>query len=164
MKKNNEITYLDTFCEGGYCYQDYLEWCEENEVGADVEGGEDYWRWIEEMLADDVECFFTNMKYSDCNGPCVVTGTLGLWWGHPTIEPEKFNSLAEAIHECWDGCDAVQVWGKNGVIYVKGMHHDGSNYFEIRPLTERGRERLENGEPITIGNHWHTSKYPKYLY
>lgn len=164
MRNSKEITYLDTFCEGGYSYKDYLEWCEEYEVGAGEEGSEDYWRWIEEEKSADVECFFANMKFSDCNGACVVCVRLGLWWGRPEIEPTKFDSLTEAIKACMAGMDAVQVWGKDGVIYAHGMHHDGSNYFEIYPLTEKGIEKLENGERISIGNHWHTGKYPKYLY
>ena len=61
-------------------------------------------------------------------------------------------------------CDAVQVTSKGGVVYVVAMHHDGRNCFEIRPLTERGIEKMREGEDICVGNHWHTSKFPKYLY
>ncbi len=164
MKKNREITYLDTFCEGGHSYQDYLEWCDEYEVGADVEGGEDYWRWVHDEIAVDVEEFFTNLKFSESNGPCVVSGRLDMWWGHPAIEPKKFNSLTDAVRACWDDADAVQVWTKNGVVFVKAMHHDGTNYFEIRPLTDRGVWMMNNGERVCLGNHWHTGKYPEYLY
>lgn len=47
---------------------------------------------------------------------------------------------------------------------VRTMHDDGRNCFEIRPLTERGAERMEEGEEICVGNHWHTGKYPEYLF
>lgn len=166
MKKDErEITWLDTYCEGGYSYEDYKQWCEDNEVGADVEGSEDYWRWISEQLTDDVECFFENLKYSDSDKiPVVISGRLGLWWGGPTIENEMCDSLSEAVKKCWGDCDAVQVTTKGGVVYVVSLHHDGRNCFEIRPLTERGAEKMREGEDICVGNHWHTSKFPKYLY
>lgn len=148
MKKNErEITWLDTYCEGGYSYEDYKQWCEDNEVGADV------------------ECLFENLKYSDCGKiPVVISGRLGLWWGRPTIEEVMCDSLGEAVKKCWGDCDAVQVTSKGGVVYVVAMHHDGRNCFEIRPLTERGIEKMREGEDICMGNHWHTSKFPKYLY
>lgn len=165
MKKNERVTWLDTYCEGGYSYEDYKQWCEDNEVGADVEGSEGYWRWIGEMIADDVECFFENLKYSDSDKiPVVISGRLGLWWGRPTIEEVMCDSLGEAVKKCWGDCDAVQVTSKGGVVYVVAMHHDGSNCFEIRPLTQRGREKMRKGEEICVGNHWHTSKFPKYLF
>lgn len=165
-KQERKITWLDTYCEGGYSYEDYKQWCEDNEVGADVEGSKDYWNWISEMIADDVECFFENLKYTKgiVQQPCVVSGRLGLWWGSPKIENTMFNSLSDAVRECWGECDAVEVTSENGVVYVVAMHHDGRNCFEIRPLTERGAERMEEGEEICVGNHWHTGKYPKYLF
>lgn len=165
-KQEREITWLDTYCEGGYSYEDYQQWCEDNEVGCGEEGGEDYWRWINEMLADDVECFFENLKYEKgvVQQPCVISGSLGLWWGSPSIEEVMCDSLSEAVKKCWGDCDAVQVTSKGGVVYVVAMHHDGRNCFEIRPLTERGAERMEEGEDICVGNHWHTGKYPEYLF
>ena len=166
MKKNERVTWLDTYCEGGYSYEDYKQWCEDNEVGADVEGGEDYWRWINEQLTWDVECFFDNLKHTKgiVQQPCVISGTLGLWWGKPAIKEVMCDSLGEAVKKCWGDCDAVQVTSKGGVVYVVAMHHDGDDCFEIRPLTERGAEKMREGEDICVGNHWHTSKFPKYLY
>ena len=132
-----KITYLDTYCEGGYSYEDYKEWCEECEVGVGEEGGEDYWNWIYENHANDVEDFFENLKYSKepgVNHPVVVTGTLGLWWGRPEISPTRFDCLFDAVRQCMDGADSIQVELEDGVVEVRTMHHDGTNVFEIRPV------------------------------
>lgn len=166
MKKHERVTWLDTYCEGGYSYEDYKQWCEDNEVGADVEGGEDYWRWINEQLTWDVECFFDNLKYTKgiIQQPCVISGTLGLWWGKAQIDIEMEDNLGDAVRRCAGTGDAFEVYSERGVVYVVAMHHDGRNCFEIRPLTERGAEKMREGEDICVGNHWHTGKFPKYLY
>lgn len=164
-KKEREITWLDTYCEGGYSYEEYVENCEDNGIEPAEEGSDAYWSWIEDMISDDVECFFDNLKYSDVNKQAVViSGHLGLWWGSPTIQEEMCDSLSEAVKKCWGDCDAVEVTSFNGSVRVRAMHHDGTNCFEIRPLTERGEELMREGEPICVGNHWHTGKFPKYLY
>lgn len=160
--KTKKITYLDTYCEGGYTYEDYKEWCEECEVGADVEGGEDYWRWIEENKARDFDDFMAEIR--TISGPVVVTGSLGLWWGRPEIAPTKFNSLNNAISQCIEGAEAIEVILENGVLTVKGAHHDGTNIFEIRPLTELGADRMDNDEKINVNSHWHCGKFGEYLY
>lgn len=166
MKKNERVTWLDTYCEGGHSYDEYKEWCEDNELGADIEGSEDYWRWINEEIWNDVECFFENLKYSKgvVQQPCVISGVLGLWWGKARINNEMESDLGDAVRRCMGCGDASEVYSENGVVYVISMHHDGENRFEIRPLTERGAERMEEGEDICVGNHWHTGKYPKYLF
>ena len=140
----NEIVYLDTYCEGGYSYDEYVDWCHDMEIEPAEEQSEEYWRWIAQQIEDDVECFFENLKYAnDVNGECVVSGTLGLWDGRHEIEPKEFDTLEKAIKACWSNADYVTITGKDGVIYVEAMHHDGTNRFEIRK---------KDGE------------YPKYLY
>lgn len=163
--KNRKITYLDTYNNDGLTYEDYKEWCEVNDCEPLGEDGEDFYNWLHEETNMNVECFFENLKYSkDNDRRCVISGRLGLWHGRPTIEPVMCEDLEEAIRKCWGRCDDVEVVLENGVIYVNAMHHDGTNCFEIRPLTARGAQKMLDGEDICPGNHWHTSKYGKYLY
>lgn len=153
MKNENEITYLDTYGEGGYSYEDFVEYCkdqnwdmQEDELEIPAEYSASYWEWVRAQIEDDVECFFENLKYTKgiVNEPCVITGTLGLWWGRPKVLPTKCDNLIEAVKMCWGDCDDVRVTGLDGVVYVDAMHHDGTNCFEIRPKSGK--------------------KYPKYLY
>lgn len=166
MKNNGRVTYLDTYCEGGYNYEDYKQWCADNDLEPDAEGSDHYWDWINMCLCFDVECFFDNLHYTTgaVQQPCVISGHLGLWWGEPQIENEMEANLGDAIYRCINGADAVEVYLYRGVVHVIGMHHDGRNYFEIRPLTDKGEMKMREGEDICVGNHWHTGKYPKYLY
>ena len=147
MKTNEkEIVFLDTYGEGDRSYSDYVEWCKEMGIEPAEEDSGIYWDWIRQEIDDDVECFFENLKYETgvTSKPCVITGSLGLWWGRPTIEPTECSDLAGAVRRCWGDCDAVKVTGLDGVVYVEAYHHDGTNHFEIRPKSGK--------------------KYPKYLY
>lgn len=163
MKK---ITYLDTYNNDGLTYEDYKEWCKEMEREPCEEDSGDYYAWLRDEVDINIECFFSNLRYAKgvAQNRCVVSGRLGLWHGRPTIEPVMCEDLEEAIRKCWGRCDDVEVVLENGVIYVNAMHHDGTNCFEIRPLTARGAQKMLDGEEICVGNHWHTSKYGEYLY
>lgn len=164
-KKRKPIRYLNTYCEGEYNYEIYLEWCKDNSTEPHPEGSEKYWRWIGDMIQNDIEDFFENLKYSpEPQHPCVISGSLGLWHGRPDIEPVMMPDLASAIRTCMDGADAVEVNLENGMVEVKAFHHDGTNLFEIRPLTDRGYNLMNDGEDINVNSHWHTGRYPKYLY
>lgn len=165
-KKNESVVLLDTYGEGGWCYGDYVDDCICNKVEPADEGSNAYWMWVSDRINMDIDDFFDNLRYADgiVRSACVVSGRLGLWWGNPNIEPKKFWTLEDAIRECWTGADDVEITLRNGVVEFVGMHHDGRNYFEIRPLTYRGAEKMDAGEEICVGNHWHTGKYPKYLW
>lgn len=140
---SREITYLDTFGNGGYTYEDFVDYCkeqnwdmQEDELEIPAEYSASYWEWVRAQIDDDIECFFENLKYEKgvVQEPCIVTGTLGLWWGRPDIEPTEIRDLATAVRKCWGDCEYVKVTGKDGVVHVEAAHHDGTNYFEIRPV------------------------------
>lgn len=147
------LIYLNTFNNGGYTYEDFVEYVKdenwdmsEDELDIPSEDSEEYHEWLHTVVEDDIDCFFTNLKYSMgvVHDPCVITGTLGLWDGRHTIFPTECNELAEAIRKCCENCNEFQVSIEDGVVYVEASHHDGVNKFEIR---------LKDG-----------SDYPKRLY
>jgi hypothetical protein len=147
------MIYIDTYNDNGYTYEDFVEYCKEQnwdvpeeELDIPSEDSDEYLEWVRTTVEDDIECFFTNLKYAKgvVNEPCEITGSLGLWYGRRVIIPTVCDNLAEAINRCWGSCDYVSVSLEDGVVYVRAAHHDGTNKFEIRPKD---------------GN-----VYPKYLY
>ncbi len=165
QKKTKKHLLIDTYCDGGYSYKDYLEWCDEMEKTPAPEGSDKYWRWIGDMIDEDWINLKDNIKCGRNNGRCIVTGTLGLWWGRPDIQAHLFNSLLEAICECRKGAQDIQIWEDNGHLTVHGMHHDGTNVFEIRPVNERRATGKEDWEIEESKNPlWYTTRYPEYIY
>ena len=92
---------------------------------------------------------FANLKYSkNADKPCVITGSLGLWYGKPSIEPLVCEDIESAIRKCANNMDYVIVKQVNGHLEVTGIHHDGSNHFEIHILNDKGiraKELIEDG-------------------
>lgn len=122
-----------------FAREDYEAYCEDNylEAGDD----EEFFDWCAEETQANYEADMDNIESCrEYNVPVVVTGTLGLWWGNPEIVPQRFDSVADAIHSCIERSDSndVLVEFNNGVITVDCYHHDGCNCFSIRALSKKG--------------------------
>ena len=83
-----------------------------------------------------------------------------------------FNSLLEAIDEATNSCGIcyLKIYEANyGRLYVDITHHDGSCAFEIRELTHKGEEMLNNNiydydivkRLINIGEYTRNVKFSK---
>jgi len=123
--------------------EDYIDFCEENgiEDGVGDYFEEGFFNWCAEETKANYEADMDNIEScSEYNVPVVVTGTLGLWWGRPEIKPERFESVADAIHDCIERSDSHDVFAEynNGVITVDCYHHDGCNSFTIKALSKKG--------------------------
>lgn len=122
-----------------FARKDYEEWCEDN----DIEPGDDkdFFDWCAEETQTNYECDMGNIEScKEYNVPVVVMGTLGLWWGHPEIKAERFESVADAIIDCMNRSDCYDVYAEynDGVILLDCYHHDGCNSFTIKALSKKG--------------------------
>lgn len=125
-------------------YEDYVEDCKANNREPKEENSEDYWETVHSYQYLEWEDFEMNMKYSKFNDmPVVVGGTLGLWNGRPTLYPKRFDSVLSAVRYAASGAVDVDAEVVDGVIYVNGHHHDGTNHFEIYLLSEKGIKASE---------------------
>ena len=77
--------------------------------------------------------------YETLYGPkyYIVIANLGLWYG-TTDGGKIILGLWQSIQECFEDFNHVYVEGKR--LKVDAIHHDGTNHFEIRELTDRGVE------------------------
>ena len=133
------IIYLDTRNNNGYAYEDYVAYCRDNNLRISEEDSEDFYDWQARMCDYDVEDFWDNLKNTDF-GECEVSGSLGLWWGNPNIEPERFDNLYDAVRECVGNSTLdLCVYLENGILYVDAIHHDGTNSFVIKPMIKGKR-------------------------
>ena len=114
-----------------------------------------------DIINEDLDLRFDN-SYE--NKQYVVTGSLGLWDGrHYGYFEDVFDSLREAINKCWEDTEDIKIYEENGHLYVCGYHHDGRNYFEIRELTQKGIDMLDDWYDGDICKVKYATKKIKYL-
>ena len=142
--KHGKFTILKSEIDtDAFDYEDFKAWREDMgmEPLDEEEMDEAFYDWCAEETQANYEADMDNIEFcKEYNVPVVVTGTLGLWWGHPEIKPERFESVADAIRRCMNGsdCQDVLVEFNDGVITVDCYHHDGCNSFTIKALSKKG--------------------------
>ena len=89
MAKRIDITLYDNLdCDFDAFKESYQE-CYEltDEEMAEISDTE-IWEFINDTLDLEWDDLFTNLRYSkNADKPCVITGSLGLWYGRPNIVP-----------------------------------------------------------------------------
>lgn len=131
---NYDINYTEWF-------EAFKEYCMDNDIDHTQynEDSERFIDWLHDSLSMDWDDLMTNIKYDKNNNvDCVVVGSLGLWNGRHDIDAKHFPTLDKAINTCVSGCDCIIITENEGVINIKGIHHDGTNNFEIHKLNEKG--------------------------
>lgn len=123
----------------GFEYEDYKDFCEDNGIEPGDKNSDDFWEWCREEADNNWECDLENIKScKKYDVPCIITGHLGLWWGKPEIQPERMESVYDAILRCVRQCDGATVEWVDGVVTVSAWHHDGCNSFTIKALSKKG--------------------------
>lgn len=83
--------------------------------------------------------FFTGRGYF------LLMGTVGRWNGRYEAG-YVFNDWDEMFYKAIRDCDYWKIWDENGHFYLKCSHHDGTNLFEIKRITYKAVDFLENWE------------------
>ena len=78
----------------------------------------------------------------------VLRGTCGLWYGTCNAGTiiEKYSDLSKSF----GNYDYIKIYdemqGGHGIFTYVGYHHDGTNRFQVRKLTDKGLRYLEKHE------------------
>ena len=145
-RKKVNLLYFDSLWYLDFPYKEYVEMCHDEEREPHAENSEGYWDDIYRHTEWDWEDFCSNMLYGEYkNSRCMITGSLGLWNGRPTITPVLCDNLLDAIKKCISGrsIDDWEVKTEDGHIEVLAHHHDGTNCFEIHLLSKKGEREVE---------------------
>lgn len=101
---------------------------------------------MERFFWDDMLCELED-KIDDC---VLVSGTCGTWQGnfaggkvfHISDKPKYSSSmLSWILSECGKDCDYFKVGiNKSGNLFIQCTHHDGTNYYEVKNITDKGKK------------------------
>ena len=126
--------------------ESWLESAEANdwEIPEDGPSDDEIWQeWYDqnERDWDDIEW---EVECHDERGSYLIIASLGLWNGRFDGGKIIDGYLTEAIRACFEDYNKVYWQDKN--LKVEATHHDGTNYFIIKKLTDRGIEFYNNHE------------------
>ena len=135
MKKHTIFDNYDVSAAYSYALENLIE----NEIYDDIEEVPESAVWdevyeMENINWDDarreMEQFFDGKML-------LVGGSVGRWDG--TYAAGKVIKY-EDLWKCWQDCDYISIYDQGGHFHIEASHHDGTNHFEVKILTEKGAE------------------------
>ena len=142
-KKKFTIFLKCMFNEGDFC-----DWCQEN--GYKVEDM-DFDQWLNERMETEYEMLQEYLNQYD--NDCIVTGTLGLWWGTAKLEPMHTKSVNAALNQMLSGgCELLEVNQYDRYFEFVVTHHDGTNRFRVHLLSPVGLARYYERGKVSVSN------------
>lgn len=129
------------------------EWIEEDEEPSDNQIDE--WRY--ELDEGDHDIAIEQLKEFFVGKTVGFFGEVGLW--HGTYKAGKIGDFENLYYKAIGDCDYIKIYDENGHLYLTCSHHDGTNCFEIKVVTDKGKDYLENWEYDYYINDKRTEKY-----
>ena len=158
MKKKKTVIYDNYYdCERFDETKQFLfnEYAEDNDWQTVDDVPND--RVFDEMNFQD-ECYWNDFKHEMDrlleHNVYIMTGTCGRWDGPCSGGTFicSFSDFIDAIHHL----DYLEIYDENGHLYIKGSHHDGDDFYEMKRLTNKGRELADNNY-YAHDRHLHTT-------
>lgn len=120
--------------EDEFSHEDYLEYCDVNDIRypGDEESLE-FHEWCRDMARIYYEADLENCRCSrNMQRRFVVTGTLGLWWGHPDIRAVICDDFDDMMSKVISGgiLDVTATYDTQ-CIHIDCGHHDGANHYDV---------------------------------
>lgn len=72
----------------------------------------------------------------------ILFGTFGSWRGN--IPAGQVVEDVSGLSGAWKDCDYIRIADVGGHLFIQCSHHDGTNKYELRELTEAGCKYAEN--------------------
>ena len=95
---------------------------------------------LERMYWDDFSCELKG--FFDKGDAWLLTGSIGRWDGNYR-GGYIFNTFEEFC-KCLKDCDYIEITDNKGHLEIKCSHHDGTNFYEIKRVSDFGYEWYDN--------------------
>lgn len=102
--------------------------------------------WEEVYFQDSLNWEDENRRLTDFftgHGFFLIRGYVGRWdgsWAAGAV----FDNWIDMFRDATRDCDYCKIWDENGHFYLKCSHHDGTNLFEIKRISETGYRFIDN--------------------
>ena len=106
-----------------------------------------------ECAKDELSRFFLN------NGnKWMIFGEVGRWDGVYKAGT-LFDTFNDFFYDATKDCDYIHFYDENGHLYLTCSHHDGTCCYEIKEVTDKGVQYLENWE-----DNWNDKRTEEYVH
>ena len=100
------------------------------------------WNCVYDIDAENFNNIFQEIENWADNNQVLFIGSVGRWNG--TFAGGEIGDFSTLFTEAIEDCNYFKIWEEDNILNLKCSHHDGTNYFEIRILTNEGLELYEN--------------------
>lgn len=108
------------------------EWVDsESEITDD-----DLWQWRNEEMENDWDNEKEMLTQYFTDKEVEFIGAVGLWDG--TYKTKVKGDFWDLFYTAMKDCDYFKLYDENGHMYLTCSHHDGTNHFEIKVVTDKG--------------------------
>ena len=135
-------------------YSNYCGWIDEEDVKQeliDCERAENEEDITDEMIWDEMrfleESYWDDFSYElkhffEKSNAWLLTGSIGRWDGD-CRGGYIFNTFEEFCR-CFKDCDYIEITDDKGHLEVKCSHHDGTNFYEVKRVSDFGCDWYDN--------------------
>lgn len=143
MKKAKERIVFDNY----NLWETYVKDATENLIYNGIKEPSEYdiWNEIYDMSYSEWDDTFYKLEKFFDGKTWIAFGSCGLWYKNVDAGT-IFTDFGKFFYKAIKDCDYWKIYDANGHLYLKCSHHDGTNFFEIKEVTNRGIEYLENWE------------------
>lgn len=134
MKKGTHIMKdaVELFNTHDYSFSFWEEHCKEEGIEYDEDKID--WDYISDCLSMDWDYIKEVLSNVYDGMEIIISGELGLWNGRPRIDNVLCDNIENALSKCLNKMDDFVVSYDNWGVYVRAMHHDGTNSFTLSPI------------------------------
>ena len=144
-EKYSDEEVKETLLENGY---------EEDEITDEL-------MWKKRYFYDEVDWEVAQVELKDFfnhKNKWILVGTVGRWDGvykAGTI----FETFDDFFYKATSDCHYIHFYDENGHLYLTCSHHDGTCCYEIKEVTDKGIQYLENWE-----DNWNDKRSEAYVH
>ena len=116
--------------------------------------------WEERDFLDETDWEIKKEILEDLfsKGKFMFFGDVGRWNGIYKAGL-MFDTLDELLSTAASDCDYIHFYDENGHLYLTCSHHDGTCHYEIKEVTDKGIQYLENWK-----YNWNDKRSAKYVH
>ena len=104
----------------------------------------DLWDYIYNMDTMEWENEHEQLKeFFNGYGYFMIRGSVGRWNG-AFYGGKVYDDFDNMFYDAVENCDYIKIWDENGHFYIRCSHHDGTNVFEVKRITEKAYNFIDN--------------------